>query len=227
MNVSYPLLWFRAAASLLWGCPCPGLPDVPVVPQPYPQALTICRLCCWCTLASSSAWRFCCLRSCACSVAGSRQPSSRATRFFSLSHMATWAYRENRALLPRAPPSPLISGLPQGRVASFWGNSFYPPQPLPTPTGGNLMRILPESLQLLELLQLETTGPGSLQECRFPARRRVSWAHRSTCQDLELLRGCTCVPGCPSSPGSLSGVSVHPDSEVYFEAETRSTSPLY
>lgn len=136
MNVSYPLLWFRAAASLLWGCPCPGLPDVPVVPQPYPQALTICRLCCWCTLASSSAWRFCCLRSCACSVAGSRQPSSRATRFFSLSHMATWAYRENRALLPRAPPSPLISGLPQGRVASFWGNSFYPPQPLPTPTGG-------------------------------------------------------------------------------------------
>lgn len=79
-----------------------GLPDLSIVPQLGPQGLTICSLCCWCTLVSSSAWRFCCFRNCACSMAGSRHPSSVATRFLSLSHIATWAHREDQVLLPTA-----------------------------------------------------------------------------------------------------------------------------
>lgn len=91
-------------------------------------------------------------------------------------------------------------------MASLWGNS-YPPshwgsRPL-SPNWWNLEGILQGSLQLPEeLLQSAVTGPGSLQECLFPARRRVSCAHRPAHQDLELLRGvCALCAGCPASLG--------------------------
>lgn len=61
----------------------------PAGPSHDPQGLTFCSLCWWRTLASSSAWRLCCFHKWACSTAGSLQPSSRATDFFSLSHVAT------------------------------------------------------------------------------------------------------------------------------------------
>lgn len=77
------------------------------------QGLTICSLCWWWTVASSSAWRLCCFHNWARSRAGSLQSSSRATEFFSLSHVATWTYAEDHARLPRALPFPQTSGLPQ------------------------------------------------------------------------------------------------------------------
>lgn len=66
-------------------------------------------LCCWC----SSASRSCCFHSCARSLAGSRQPSARATRLFSLSHVTTWMHREDQALLPGALPSPSLWAVPR------------------------------------------------------------------------------------------------------------------
>lgn len=161
-------------------------PALACKPIPGPQDLTVCSLCWWCTLVSC-AWRFCGRRNCACSPAGSCQPSSRTTRFFSLSHAATWAHREEQALLPRALLSHNLWAAPRKSGLSR-GQPLLSPQPLPTPA--NLVGTLQERLQLPELLQLVATGPGLLQECLFPAGRRVSGASGLL---TGLLWVCVCV----------------------------------
>jgi hypothetical protein len=148
--------------------------------------LTCCSSCRWWMFESSSTWKFCCLRSCACSEAGSRQ-FSKATRFFSLSHVTTWAHVEDQVLLP------LTSGVPRRK-----GNP--PPQPI-TPGQRNLMRLLQECLKLLQPLQLAAPGPCSLFECLLPAEKGChgppgspmgpgavcAYAHASWCPDSDIL----------------------------------------
>lgn len=83
-----------------------------------------------------------------------------------------------------SPPTPEPLGCPEEGWPLLSPHNHYHP-----PTQGNLKGILQESLQLLELLQLAATGPGSLYQCLFPARRRVSWALRSPHRTWSCSRG--------------------------------------
>ena len=113
----------------LWGTVlCSAWRAVP--PPSCLQGLTRCSSCCWCMLASSSAWKFCCFCNCAGSMAVSSKPSSRATRFFSLSHAATWARGEDRPAV-QGFPLPLTSGIPQRKGGLSLGRLLPPHDRLP------------------------------------------------------------------------------------------------